>query len=84
MSTSPLRKPAIIESGSPYHLNTSESRWAGLPVFQLRVVLVAGEAQLGARRHRSNLNAPLVGILATSSGRKPWPLTWSATGILDR
>ena len=36
MSISPLRKPAIIESGSPYHLKTSESRWAGLPVFQLR------------------------------------------------
>ncbi len=36
MSTSPFRKPAIIESGSPYHLKISESRWAGWPVFQLR------------------------------------------------
>src|SRR3954452_18254303 len=31
-SISPFLKPAIIASGSPYHLNTTESRLAGLPV----------------------------------------------------
>src|SRR3954466_10084919 len=31
-SISPARKPAIIASGSPYHLKMIESRLAGLPV----------------------------------------------------
>src|SRR5262245_13092336 len=70
-SISLFRKPAIIASGSPYHLNTTESRLAGLPVrgfaywsLRTRRISEAGVTD-------SNLNGPGTGRFAISSARKP-------------
>src|SRR5690349_16755139 len=83
-SISPARKPAIIASGSPYHLNTTESRYAGLLVPKPLYWSLRTSRSSACGVTDSNLNGPGTGSLAMSLTLKPLPLTWSAIGIFDR